>query len=138
MAASQRWVFLADPTDYGWSELAAAGSAVWDGIRNARAQGNLKKCRKGDAVLIYHTAPDKALVGIARITGEARPDPKKPELVVVDVEPGKPLARPIPLSQLKQDPVLGAMSFVKMPRVAVWPVTEEQWARVLEVSGTRS
>jgi predicted RNA-binding protein with PUA-like domain len=138
MAASQRWVFLADPTDYGWSELAAAGSAVWDGIRNARAQANLKKCRKGDAVLIYHTAPDKALVGIARITGEARPDPKKPELMVVDVEPGKPLARPIPLAELKQEPVLGAMSFVKMPRVAVWPVTEEQWARVLEVSGTRS
>ena len=63
---------------------------------------------------------------------------QKPELVVVDVEPARPLARPIPLSELKQDPVLGGMSFVKMPRVAVWPVTEEQWVRVLEVSGTRS
>jgi predicted RNA-binding protein with PUA-like domain len=133
----QHWVFLADPTDYGWTELAAQADAVWDGVKNARAQANLKKCGKGDTVLIYHTAPDKALVGIARVTGAARPDPKRPELVVVDVEPVKPLARPLPLAELKQDPVLAGMSFVRMPRVAVWPVSAEQWARVLELSGTR-
>jgi predicted RNA-binding protein with PUA-like domain len=136
MATRQHWVFLADPGDYGWTELVAAKSAVWDGIRNSRAQSNLKKCRNGDTVLIYHTAPDKALIGIARITAEARPDPKGTELVVVDVEPAQPLARPIPLAELKADDVLSGMSFVRMPRVAVWPVTEEQWARVLEVSGT--
>jgi predicted RNA-binding protein with PUA-like domain len=134
MAAKQKWVFLADPKAYGWPELVAAKSAVWDGIRNSRAQGNLKKCRMGDEVLIYHTAPDKALTGIARITGEARPDPTTPGLVVVDVEPAKPLARPIPLAEIKADEVLSGMSFVRMPRVAVWPVTAEQWARVLEVS----
>lgn len=137
MSADQHWVFLADPTDYGWNELSAQKSAVWDGVKNARAQGNLKKCAKGDTILIYHTAPDKALVGIARVTGPARPDPARPELVVVDVEPVRPLARPIPLAELKGDAVLSGMSFVKMPRVAVWPVPEAQWLRVLEVSGTR-
>ena len=137
MPTVQRWVFLADPTDYGWDELAAQKRAVWDGVKNARAQANLRRCRKGDTVLIYHTAPDKALVGIARITDVPRPDPKAPEQVVVDVEPVKPLGRQIPLAELKQDAVLGGMSFVRMPRVAVWPVAEEQWARVLEVSGTR-
>jgi len=137
MAAKQRWVFLADPNDYGWTDLAAAGSAVWDGVRNARARNNLKKCRKGDEVLIYHTAPDKALAGIARVTGEARPDPKDPDLVVVDIEPVRPLARAIPLAELKADDIMSTMSFVRMPRVAVWPVTDEQWARVLEASRKR-
>lgn len=136
MADRQFWVFLADPKAWGWTELAAEKTAVWDGVKNARAQAYLKRCRKGDSVLIYHTAPDKALVGIARVTGEARPDPAKPELAVVDIVPARPLARPIPLAELKRDAVLSGMSFVRMPRVAVWPVTAEQWARVLEVSGT--
>ncbi len=137
MAAKQKWVFLADPKAYGWPELVAEKAAVWDGIRNSRAQNNLKKCRTGDEVLIYHTAPDKAITGIARITGEARPDPKSPDLVVVDIEPVKPLARSISLAELKADDVLSGMSFVRMPRVAVWPVTAEQWARVLEASKRR-
>lgn len=127
---AQKWVFLADPTDYGWAELVKDRKAVWDGIRNSRAQSNLRKCRKGDEVLIYHTAPDKAIVGIAKVTGEARPDPKNPELSVVDVAPVKALRRPIPLAEIKADDVLSTMSFVRMPRVAVWPVTAEQWKRV--------
>lgn len=137
MADAQNWVFLADPTDYGWKELASAKSAVWDGVKNARAQSHMKKCRNGDLVLIYHTAPDKALVGIAKVTGEARPDPKREGLVVVDVAPVRPLARALPLAELKADPVLSAMSFVRMPRVAVWPVTSEQWERVMAASGTK-
>ncbi|HEX6306994.1 MAG TPA: EVE domain-containing protein [Longimicrobiales bacterium] len=130
------WAFLADPEDYGWTELVKAGSAVWDGVKNAQAQRNLRACEVGDTVLIYHTAPDKALVGIARVSGPHRPDPKAADRVVVDVEPVKPLARPLPLAELKEDPVLSGMSFVRMPRVAVQPVTREQLERVLELSGT--
>jgi predicted RNA-binding protein with PUA-like domain len=130
------WAFLADPEDYGWSELSKAGTAAWDGVKNARAQRNLRACEVGDVVLIYHTAPDKALVGIARITGAQRPDPSAKERVVVDVEPVKPLARPLPLAELKADATLSEMSFVKMPRVAVQPVTDVQLRRVLELSGT--
>ena len=131
------WVFLADPEDFGWNELEEQGTAVWDGIKNARAQNNLRKTEAGDQVLIYHTAPDKAIVGIAKVTGEARPDPKAEERVVVDVKAVKKLKRALPLAELKADDVLSGMSFVKMPRVAVWPVTDEQWERVMEVSGTK-
>ena len=136
MEGSRKWVFLADPADYGWNELAAQQQAVWDGIRNSRAQSNLRKTSNGDLALIYHTAPDKALIGIARITGAARPDPRDAELVVVDVAPHKALARPIPLAELKAHSVLSTMGFVRMPRVAVWPVTDAQWNAVLQVSGT--
>jgi predicted RNA-binding protein with PUA-like domain len=130
------WAFLADPEDYGFTELTKAGSAAWDGVRNAQAQRNLRACNVGDVVLIYHTAPDKALIGIARVTGAHRPDPAAKERVVVDVEAVRPLARPLPLAELKADAVLSGMSFVRMPRVAVQPVTDSQLARVLELSGT--
>jgi predicted RNA-binding protein with PUA-like domain len=131
------FVFLADPGDFGWSELVRDGRAVWDGIRNARAQNHLRQCAEGDLVLIYHTAPDKALMGIARVTKEARPDPNAADRVVVDVEPVQPLARPLPLAELKDDDTLAEMSFVRMPRVAVWPVTAAQWKKVLSLSGTK-
>lgn len=131
------WVLLADPEDFGWNELERDGGAVWDGIKNARAQNNLRKTSVGDHALIYHTAPDKAIVGIAKITSEARPDPNAEERVVVDVKPVKKLKRALPLSELKQDEILREMSFVRMPRVAVQPVTDEQWARVQALSGTK-
>lgn len=131
------WVFLADPEDFGWAELQKDGSAVWDGIKNARAQNNLRKTSPGDEVLIYHTAPDKAIIGIAKVTSEAYPDPKAADRVVVDVKPVKKLKNPLPLADLKADATLSAMSFVRMPRVAVQPVTAAQWKRVLQLSQTK-
>jgi predicted RNA-binding protein with PUA-like domain len=132
------WAFLADPEDFGWNEMEKDGSAVWDGVRNAVAQRNLRTCEKGDRIAIYHTSPDKALIGIAKVTGEARPDPKAAERVVVDVEPVKKLKRPLPLAELKADDVLAGMSFVKMPRVAVQPITAAHWTRNHQLSGTKA
>src|SRR5687767_6709437 len=124
---AQRWVLLADPETYGWTELKSAGRAVWDGIKNSRAQQNLRTCQVGDLALIYHTAPDKAIMGTARVTRAAYPDPSAPDRVVVDIEPLSELKRPLTLQELKADGVLSQMSFVKMPRVAVQAVTAEQW-----------
>ncbi|MBX6364206.1 MAG: EVE domain-containing protein [Gemmatimonadetes bacterium] len=131
-----RWVFLADPADYGWAELVRDGRAVWDGIGNAAAQKNLRAARPGDEVLIYHTAPDKAAVGVARVASEPRPDPAEPGRVVVVVEPVSALRRRIPLAELKADAVLSGMGFLRMPRVAVQPLTDEQWDALLRASGT--
>jgi predicted RNA-binding protein with PUA-like domain len=133
---NQRWVLLADPEAFGWNELLRDGRAVWDGIKNARAQQNLKKMVLGDVALLYHTAPDKAIMGTVRVTREAYPDPRNKDLVVVDVEPIMALQQPLPLADLRADPVLAEMSFVRMPRVAVQPVTPEQWDRVMQSSGT--
>ena len=130
-SAQNRWVFLADPTDFGWAELVRDGGAVWDGVTAAPAQSNLRKCKKGDPVLIYHTSPDRALVGIARITKGPRSERPDEKQVVVDIAPVKPLARPLPLAELKADRTTAEMSFVRMPRIAVQPVTSAQWDRVV-------
>jgi predicted RNA-binding protein with PUA-like domain len=135
---AQYWVLLADPEQYGWSDLLRDGHAVWDGISNARAQQNLRRCKIGDVALLYHTAPDKAIMGTVRVTRAAYPDPKAPERVVIDVEPIAALKRPLAIAELRADAELGAMGFVKMPRVAVQPVTATQWQRVMQLSGTTS
>ncbi|NLG63722.1 MAG: EVE domain-containing protein [Candidatus Cloacimonetes bacterium] len=132
---SAYWAFLADPASYGWDDLVRETRAVWDGVRNAAAQRNMQRCEKGDEVLIYHTAPDKAAIGIARVVRTAYPDPNNDKLVVVDIEPVRPLERPIPLAEMKADDVLKDMSFVRMPRVAVQPITAQQWKRILKLGG---
>ena len=132
----QRWALLADPETYGWNELIRDKKAVWDGIKNSRAQANLQKCNVGDVALIYNTAPDKAIMGTARVSRAAYPDPNAPDRVVIDIEPIVALKEPLPMSELRADGVLAEMGFVKMPRVAVQPVTAKQWDRVMSLSGT--
>ena len=131
-----RWVFLADPDSFGWDELVRDGRAVWDGIKNRTAQNRLKEAADGDRVLIYHTSPDKAIVGIARVAGSPYPDPGAKDRVVVDVEPVTALQERIPLAAIKDDEVLAGMGFVRMPRVAVHALEDDEWNRVLELSGT--
>ncbi len=131
-----RWAFLADPESYGWTDLVREGRTVWDGVKNAAAQNHLREARPGDEALVYETAPSKALLGIARVVSEPYPDPAASERVVVDVAPAGALARPLPMTELREDAVLAGMKFVRMPRVAVQPVTDAEWARVLEKSGT--
>ena len=134
---SQHWALLADPEDYGWNELRRDGKVTWDGVKNAVAQRHMKSCAVGDTALLYHTAPDKAVMGIVRISKAAAPDPKNAERVVLEVQPVQPLAQPLSLSDMKADATLSEMSFVRMPRVAVQPVTAAQWKQVLALSGTK-
>lgn len=131
------WAFLADPEDYGWPHLVEQKRAVWDGVKNARAQNYMKECDEGDLVIVYHTAPDKAVQGIAKVVKEAYPDPQSADRVVVDLEPVKPLAKPLTLAEMKADDTLAHMSFVRMARVAVQPVKAVEWKRVLKLSGTK-
>ncbi len=132
---SAYWAFLADPESYGWDDLVREGRAVWDGVKNASAQRNMQRCELGDQVLVYHTAPDKAAIGIARVVRTAYADPKNEKLVVVDIEPIRELNRRVSLADMKADDVLKEMSFVRMPRVAVQPVTAAQWKRLGKLGG---
>jgi predicted RNA-binding protein with PUA-like domain len=132
----RRWVFLADPKAYGWNDLIEDGATLWDGIRNAQAQRSLRACEVSDIVLLYHTAPDKALVGTARITAPPEPDPADDARVAVRIAPVAPLARPLPLAELRDDAVLAAASFVRMPRVAIHPLDAAVWDRVMTLTGT--
>lgn len=132
----QRWVFLADPEAYGWNDLVEDGSTLWDGIRNARAQSRLRTCDVGDIVLLYHTAPDKALVGTARVTAPPEPDPADEKRVAVRIAAVAPLTRRLPLSEIRDDAVLAAASFVRMPRVAVHPLDTDVWDRVMKLTDT--
>ncbi len=131
------WLLKTEPSTYAFAQLEKDGKTVWDGVRNALALTHLRKMKKGDRVLIYHTGAEKSVVGIARLAAGAYPDPQQddPRLVVVDLAPERPLSRPVTLATIKADPSLQAMPLVRISRLSVMPVTAEEWKRLLELGG---
>ena len=69
------------------------------------------------------------------MVGAPYPDPKDPKLVVVDVEPVKPLPRAVPLAEIKAEPAFADLGLVRVPRLSVVPVEPAQWKRLLGMAG---
>src|SRR5262245_6448112 len=127
-----RWLVKEEPTNYNYDQFAADGGTVWSGVRNPVAQRNLRSMKKGDRVFYYHTGDEKAVIGAARVTVEAYPDPqdKSGKLVVVELAPDKKLKRPVTLAEIKASGQFADWALVRIPRLSVMPVTEDQWAAV--------
>ena len=130
------WILKTEPSTYSFHDLVKAKRAVWDGVSNPVALRNMREMAVGDEVIIYHTGDEKACVGFARVVKAAYPDPKQkdPKLVVVDLEAGKPLARPVTLAEIKADPVFADLALVRQGRLSVVPVPFAQWERLLDLS----
>jgi predicted RNA-binding protein with PUA-like domain len=54
----------------------------------------------------------------------------------VDVEAVRPLLRPVTLTEMKANPLLAKMAMIRRPRLSVSPVTEEEFATILELAKT--
>jgi predicted RNA-binding protein with PUA-like domain len=131
-----KWLFKTEPSDYSYDRLEKEGRAVWDGVTNALALKHLRLVRRGDAVLVYHTGDEKAVVGIARAASDARPDPndRAGKLAVVDIEPERRLQRPVALSEIKARRDMAGFELVRMGRLSVMPVDPARWESILEMS----
>jgi predicted RNA-binding protein with PUA-like domain len=128
------WLMKSEPESYSWSDLVRDGGTEWDGVRNNAARLHLKAMKKGDEAFFYHSMSDKAVVGIMRITREAKPDAKDPNWVSVRVEPVKALARPVTLAEIKSEPRLAKMELIRQSRLSVAPVRDDEWKVVLELA----
>ena len=129
------WLFKSDPDVYGYPELEKDKQTVWDGVSNPLALKHLRSCKKGDQVFIYHSGAEKSIVGIAEITKEAYPDPKKKEekLAVVEIKALKRVPRAVTLSEIKAQKDFADFALVRMSRLSVMPVSEKQWQKILSM-----
>jgi predicted RNA-binding protein with PUA-like domain len=132
---ARHWVLKTEPSEYGFPDLVRDRRTRWEGVSNPVALKHLRSMLEGDDALIYHTGNEKALVGLARVASAPYPDPKNPKLVVVDVEPVKPLARTVPLADIKAEPAFAQLGLVRVPRLSVVPVEPAQWKRLLAMAG---
>ena len=127
-----RWLVKEEPTNYSYDQFAADGSTVWSGVKNPVAQRNLRSMKKGDRVFYYHTGNEKAIIGTAKVTTPAYDDPKDTsgKLVVVELAPDKKLKRPVTLAEIKASGRFADWALVRIPRLSVMPVTDEQWEAI--------
>lgn len=137
--AATYWLIKSDVAAYAWSQLVEEGATEWTGVRNFEARNHLQAMKPGDLALFYHSGEDKAVVGVARVVREAKPDPTAddPAWVSVEVEPVAPMRDPVTLSAIKADPSLAQMQLVRRSRLSVTPVTAAEFERVLALGGTK-
>jgi predicted RNA-binding protein with PUA-like domain len=130
------WLFKEEPTHYSFAQLQCERRTVWDGVRNPLARQYLRQVRKGDRVFFYHTGKEKAIVGEMRVVRDPWTEAKAddPKEVLVEVEAVRLLPHPVSLAQIKADPLLADWDLVRLPRLSVMPVREEQWQRIEELS----
>jgi predicted RNA-binding protein with PUA-like domain len=123
------WLVKTEPSTYGYDDLEREGRATWDGVKNPAALANLGRMKEGDAVFIYHTGDEKAVVGTALVARAAYPDPKAgdPRLLVVDLAPTGRLAKAVTLAELRKQAVFAESPLVRQPRLSVVPLTKAQW-----------
>ena len=124
------WLVKEEPENYSFTQFLSDKTTVWAGVRNPVAQRNLREMKKGDRVFFYHTGKEKAVVGTATVSKTAYPDPKADNLVVVELAAGKALKRPVTLSEIKADKRFADMPLVRVARLSVQPVTDEQWKMI--------
>jgi len=128
------WLVKTEPGTYSWDNLVIDKTTVWDGVKNYQARNNLMAMKKGDWVFIYHSGTDKAIMGIAKVTKEAYPDPNDKEWVVIELSASKKLKRPVTLAEVKADKNLSSIALVKQARLSVQPIKKEEVDYILLLS----
>ena len=156
MSEKRYWLFKSEPTAYSFDDLMndPDGWAEWDGVRNYQARNMMRDDMKvGDSILFYHSnAKPMAVVGIASVVREGYDDfdaldpddkhydpkatPEKPIWSMVDIKGERPLARPVTLAEIKENPKLKDMLLIrKGMRLSIQPITKEEFIEVVSQGG---
>ena len=130
------WLIKSEPSSYSWDKLVKDGHTIWDGVRNYTARNNLRAMKLGDEAFFYHSNEGLEIVGIAQIIKTAYSDPSAEgdTWSVVEIAPLKKLKKPVTLAQIKGDKRLAGMQLVKLSRLSVSAVTEQEWKVILELA----
>jgi predicted RNA-binding protein with PUA-like domain len=132
------WLFKEEPSSYSFEQFTKDGGTSWSGVKNPLAQKHLRSVKNGDRIFYYHTGNVKAVVGIARATSDAYPDPtdKTKKAVVVDVAPVHALDRPVTLAEIKGSKAFASFPLTRLPRLSVMPVSDAEWKQIEQMSRT--
>ena len=133
------WLVKSEPFKYSWDNFVKDKQTFWDGVRNYSARIHLNAMKKGDEVLFYHSNKGVEIVGIAKVSKEAYQDPTTEDKawVAVDLKPVRKLKKPVTLGQVKADSRLDKMALVRLGRLSVQPVTDDEWKIVMEMAGEK-
>jgi predicted RNA-binding protein with PUA-like domain len=120
-----------DPETYSVDDLEREHRTVWDGVKNPQALRAIAAMRPGDRVFIYHSMGKAAIVGLAKVTSEPRPDPRNPKLTVVELEFMERIDPPVTLQEIKESGKFDDWSLVRQSRLSTMAAPEKfaAWMR---------
>lgn len=142
------WLMKSEPDVFSYDDLVKVKREGWDGVRNYQARNFMREMRKGDLVIFYHSnATPPGVAGVARIVGEAEPDPTQfdpkskyfdpksspddPRWDWVTLGPKKRL-RYLPLDELRQMPELADCQLLaRGNRLSVMPLTDAEFDAIV-------
>lgn len=123
------FLFKTEPGVYSFDDFLRDKETVWDGVTNPTAVKNLREMKAGTKWIFYHTGDERAAVGTGTVVSVDAANPKVP---IVRVKVGKRLKSPKMLDQIKAEPIFRDSPLVKIGRLSVVPLTEQQWEWFLE------
>ncbi len=133
------WLMKSEPDAFSWDDLKRKGTTgePWTGVRNFLARNNMRAMKLGDLAFFYHSNIGKEIVGIARVSALAHPDPEDSTGTweCVDVVAVADLPKPVTLADVKENRKLAEMSLVTSMRLSVQPVTVAEWHEVCRMAG---
>jgi predicted RNA-binding protein with PUA-like domain len=118
------FLFKTEPAAYSFGDFLRDKETSWDGVTNPTAVKNLREMKPGTKWIFYHTGDERTAVGTGSVVSVDATDPKVP---IVRVKVGKRLDTPKSLDQIKAEPIFGDSPLVKIGRLSVVPLTEDQW-----------
>jgi len=111
-------------------------------VRNYTARNNMKAMQLGEQAFFYHSNVGKEIVGIMKVVALAHPDstaePNDKGKIVwecVDMLPVQPFVKPVTLATIKATPELQNMELVKLSRLSVSRVSEDEWKLICRMGG---
>ncbi|MCC5789019.1 MAG: EVE domain-containing protein [Opitutales bacterium] len=131
------WLVKQEPETFSWEDFVKKGETLWDGVRNYQARNNLRKMKKGNHVLFYHSVGPREVVGIAEVTEEAFPEPgdDSGKWSVVRLEPRESFPEPVTLATIKAEPSLADIALIKQSRLSVMPLTASEFKKICRMGG---
>ena len=140
------WLMKSEPDVFSFADMTAKTARgepeSWHGVRNYAARNNMKAMKLGDEAFFYHSKIGKEIVGIIRVIALAHPDDTaelskdgKVMWECVDGEAVKPLPKPVTLATIKATPELAEIALVKLSRLSVSPVRDEEWQLICKMGG---
>ena len=147
------WLMKSEPGTYSIHDLKKSGKDLWDGVRNYQARNfMMNDMQVDDEVLFYHSnANPPGIVGLARISKKAQPDPtafdpkskyydpgsskKNPRWFCVEVAFKSIFKKLISIEELRNEKKLSKMLLLKKgQRLSVMPVTPLEYMHILKLS----
>ena len=123
------YLLKTEPTEYSFADLLKDKETVWDGVSNPTAVKHLREMQTGAKLIIYETGDHKSAVGTATVVAVNAKDPKKPQ---VKIKSGKALPEAVSLAQIKGNKLFAQSPLVRIGRLSVVPLTEEQYAALVK------